>query len=108
MNITQGVGVVTHQSVLVDLAGLWSEHGLDHELVLVLLGWVELEGLETDGDADLGVGVYHPGVRLHTVPTEIERSLGNLGRDLAWCYLLGAVVFILKQTFLSDGFFNFM
>ena len=27
---------------------------------------------------------------------------------IVWCYLLGAVVFILKQTFLSDGFFNFM
>ena len=81
MNITQGVGVVTHQSVLVDLAGLWSEHGLDHELVFVLLGRVELEGLETDGDVDLGVGVQHSGVRLHTVPkpSQNKKTRGNLG-----------------------------
>ena len=75
MNITQTVTwpLVTHQSVLVDLAGLRGEHGLDHELVFVLLGRVELEGLETDGDADLGVWVHHTGVRLHTVPTGGER-----------------------------------
>ena len=108
MNITQGVGVVTHQSVLVDLAGLWGEHGLHHELVFVLLGRVELEGLETDSNADLVVGVHHTRVRLHTVPAEREKIISNLRAITVWRYLLGAVVFILKQTFLSDGFFNFI
>ena len=37
-----------------------------------------------------------------------EKTLSNLIPDLASGYLLGAVVFILKHTFLSDGFFNFM
>ena len=37
-----------------------------------------------------------------------EREYSPNGLKIAWCYLLGAVVFILKQTFLSDGFFNFM
>ena len=37
--------------------------------MFVLLGRVELEGLETDGDADLRVGVHHPGVGLDTVPS---------------------------------------
>ena len=76
--------------------------------MFVLLGRVELEGLETDGDADLRVGVHHPGVGLDTVPSRERR--GNLGsvRSLLRAYLLGAVVFILKQTFLAEGFFNFM
>ena len=65
---------VPHQGVLVDLADLGGEHGLHHELVFVLLVGVELEGLETDGNADLGVGVDDSRVRLHTVPTERERE----------------------------------
>ena len=36
-----------------------------------------------------------------------ETDLGSV-RSLLIAYLLGAVVFILKQTFLSDGFCNFM
>ena len=57
-----------HHGFLVDLAGLWSEHGLHHELVFVLLGRVELEGLETDRNADLGVGINHAGVGFDAVP----------------------------------------
>ena len=73
--------------------------------MFVLLGRVELEGLETDGDADLRVGVHHPGVGLDTVPSRDRLRVSQVSLR---AYLLGAVVFILKQTFLAEGFFNFM
>ena len=38
--------MLSHQGVLVDLA-VRSEHGLDHELVFVLLCWIILERLQT-------------------------------------------------------------
>ena len=56
-----------HQGVLVNLA-VRSEHGLDHELVFVLLGGVVLERLKTDGDGDLIARVHNPGVGLDAVP----------------------------------------
>ena len=43
--------------------------------MFVLLRGVELEGLQTDGNADLGVGVHHSGVRLDTVPVGREKRL---------------------------------
>ena len=56
-----------HQGVLVNLA-VRSEHGMDHELVIVLHGWVVLERLKTDGDGDLIARVHNPGVGLDAVP----------------------------------------
>ena len=49
---------------------------------------------------ELGLTQYLQGGR--------EKTLSILQTNKAWCYLLGAVVFILKHTFLSEGFFNFM
>ena len=59
--------MLSHQGVLVNLA-VGSEHGLDHELVFVLLGGVVLERLKTDGNGDLIARIHNPGVGLDAVP----------------------------------------
>ena len=59
----------SYQEVLMEFS-LWSVHGLDHELVLVLLRGIIVEWLETYCDADLGVGINYSRVWLHTIPRE--------------------------------------
>ena len=106
---------ITDQRVLVDLP-VRREHALHHELVLVLLVGVVLERLQAhwgnrlieDGciaDTDLLSAPRcwgpPPRVGLDAVP-------GATAQAKIQPHLLGAVVLILKQTFLSDGFFSFM
>ena len=69
------------QRVLVDVA-VRGEHGLDHELVLVLLRGVVLEGLQTDGDGHLVPGIHHARVGLHTISMEREIKMQENMRPL--------------------------
>ena len=98
---------MSHQGVLVNLA-VRSEHGLDHELVHVLLVGVVLERLKTDGDGDLIAGVNNPGVGLDTVPGKKNFTSHSTIKIFDQNYLFGAVVLILKHTFFSARFFSFM
>ena len=48
--------------------------------MFVLLVRVELEGLETDSDVALSVGIHHPGVRLDTIPRVEEVKINGKTR----------------------------
>ena len=50
-------------------------------MFVVLLFGVKLKGLETDGNADLSVGVHHTNIRLYTVPTG-ERVISTRTKGL--------------------------